>query len=92
MASISLPAYLLSFGSNVSMWLMPPHMNRKMTDFALGWKCGPRWASCDLAVLRPERAQRGAEESAAGLGEEAAPVDAAAGINGFGFMAITARR
>ena len=42
MASISLPAYLLSFGSKVSMWLTPPHMNRKMTDLALGWKCGPR--------------------------------------------------
>src|SRR3954447_19567430 len=40
-ASISLPAYLLSLGSNVSMWLTPPHMNRKMTDLALGLKSGP---------------------------------------------------
>ena len=24
----------LSFGSKVSMWLTPPHMNRKMTDLA----------------------------------------------------------
>src|SRR5580692_7002033 len=36
MASIILPAYLLSFGSNVSIWLTPPHMNRKMTDLAFG--------------------------------------------------------
>src|SRR6266566_4460779 len=44
MASISLPAHLLSFGSNVSIWLMPPHMNRKMTDLACGVKCGPKAA------------------------------------------------
>jgi hypothetical protein len=43
--SISLPAHLLSFGSNVSMWLTPPHMKRKMTDVALGVKCGPIAAS-----------------------------------------------
>jgi len=39
--SISLPAHLLSLGSNVSMWLTPPHMNRKMTLLALGVKWGP---------------------------------------------------
>ncbi len=81
-ASISLPAYLLSFGSNVSIWLMPPHMNRKMTDFALGLKCGPMWAPWNLPVRRPHRAQRRAEESAAGLREEAPPVDSAARIDG----------
>ena len=40
-ASISLPAHLLSFGSKVSMWLTPPHMNRKMTDFARGGSVAP---------------------------------------------------
>ena len=52
MASISLPAHLLSFGSKVSIWLTPPHMNRKMTDFALGGKCGPSGALGHLAVGR----------------------------------------
>jgi hypothetical protein len=35
------PARLRSsgFGSNVSRWLGPPSMNRKMTDFALAGKC-----------------------------------------------------
>ena len=79
-ASIILPAHLLSFGSKVSMWLTPPHMNRKMTDFALGAKCGPSMRVLDLAGLGPERAQRDAEEAAAGLVEEAAPGDSAAGI------------
>src|SRR5579883_80557 len=45
MTSISLPAHLLPLGSKVSMWLTPPHMNRKMTDFALGARCGPSPAS-----------------------------------------------
>ena len=86
-ASISLPAHLLSFGSKVSMWLTPPHMNRKMTDFALGGKCGPVSGILDLPGLRPERAQRDAEEAAAGLVEEAAPGNPAAGIDAeFGFM------
>ncbi len=35
MASMNLPACLLSLGSKVSMWLTPPHMKRKMTDFGL---------------------------------------------------------
>ncbi len=43
-ASIIFPACLLSLGSKVSMWLMPPHMNRKMTDFARG--APGRCASC----------------------------------------------
>src|SRR4029453_10807401 len=42
MASISLPAYLLSFGSKVSIWLIPPHMKKKMTDLGLGGNVGPR--------------------------------------------------
>ena len=82
MASISLPAHLLSLGSKVSMWLTPPHMNRKMTDFALGCEMRADARVLDLAVLRPQRAQRGAEEAAADLVEEAAPRDAAAGIDG----------
>src|ERR1035441_6062476 len=32
-------------GSNVSMWLGAPTMNRKITDFALGLKCGGLAAS-----------------------------------------------
>src|ERR1041384_110985 len=51
-ASISVPAHLLSLGSKVSMWLTPPHMKRKMTDLALGWSgesmraslISPAWA------------------------------------------------
>src|SRR4051812_6224197 len=43
--SISLPAHLLSFGSKVSMWLTPPHMNKKMTDFALAFRGGSFSAS-----------------------------------------------
>src|SRR5881394_4131707 len=39
--SISLPAHLLSLGSNVAMWLTPPHMNRKITLLARGVKWGP---------------------------------------------------
>ena len=57
------------------MWLTPPHMNRKMTDFALGAKCGPGRTSCDLAGLGQQAAQGDAEEAAAGLREEAAPGD-----------------
>src|SRR3954470_13912043 len=36
------PSHLLNdgFGSNRSRWLGPPAMNRKMTFFALGAKCG----------------------------------------------------
>src|SRR5215470_2064980 len=35
------PSYFFSpgFGSNVSIWLGAPTMNRKMTDFALPGKC-----------------------------------------------------
>jgi len=36
----------------------------------------------DLAVRRPHSAQGGAEESATGLGQEAAPVDFSARIDG----------
>ena len=79
-ASISLPAHLLSFGSKVSMWLTPPHMNRKITDFALGAKCGREPGVRDRAGLGPDAAQRDAEEAAAGLVEETAPGDPAAGI------------
>src|SRR6202522_2601120 len=39
-ASINLPAHLLSFGSNVSMWLTPPHMYKKMTDLAFTGSVG----------------------------------------------------
>jgi hypothetical protein len=41
------PLYFSSagFGSKVSMWLGPPTMNRKMTDFALGGMCGAFGAS-----------------------------------------------
>ena len=60
------------------MWLTPPHMNRKMTDFALGSKWGPRSVACDLAGLGPDAAQGDAEEAAAGLAEEVAPGDSAA--------------
>ena len=79
MASMILPACLLSFGSKVSMWLMPPHMNRKMTDFARGvpGKAGIRH---QLAVLRPERAERRAQESGRGLEQKPPPRDPAAGI------------
>ena len=34
MASMIFPECLLSLGSNVSMWLMPPHRKMKITDFA----------------------------------------------------------
>ena len=78
-ASISLPAHLLSFGSKVSMWLTPPHMNRKMTDFALGGKCGPSRASWISPASAQSAAHRDAEEAAAGLVEEPAPGDPAAG-------------
>src|SRR4051812_32989922 len=30
------------------MWLTPPHMKRKMTDFTLGGKCGPYRGSFSL--------------------------------------------
>ena len=74
-ASISLPACLLSLGSKVSMWLTPPHMNRKMTDLALGSKCGPSRGILELPVFRPERAHGDAEKAAASLVEEPAPGD-----------------
>src|SRR5262249_47491335 len=35
----------LGLGSNVSMWLGPPSMNRKMHAFALAGTCGPRGPS-----------------------------------------------
>ena len=38
--SINLPANFWSLGSNVSRWLTPPHMKRKITDLALGSKSG----------------------------------------------------
>src|ERR1700752_489840 len=40
LSSIGWPAYLVSagFGSNVSIWLQPPPMNREMTAVARGLK------------------------------------------------------
>ena len=42
LSGIRCPASLLStgLGSNVSIWLGPPAIIRKMTDFALAGKCG----------------------------------------------------
>src|SRR5262249_45703857 len=46
----------------------------------------------ELAILRPDRAQSGSKESAPGLREESAPVDAPAGIERGTVHAITSRR
>ena len=72
MASIKLPAQLLSLGSKVSMWLTPPHMNRKMTDLARGVKCGSSEALGMSAGFGPEAAQRDAQKPAAGLMQKTA--------------------
>src|ERR1700722_3035315 len=80
MASMILPACLLSLGSKVSMWLTPPHMNRKITDFALAGKCGTSVALGIEPALAHSPPQRQAQETAAGLVEKGTPPNAAAGI------------
>jgi hypothetical protein len=54
-ASMIVPAYLLSFGSKVSMWLTPPHMNSKITDLAF---CGSFCAAGKPPANLPSSAQR----------------------------------
>ncbi len=72
------------------MWLGPPYMNRKMTLFAFGAKCGGLGASglanrrgtgrggaAEEAVASQHRRQRCGAEAGAGLPEELAPGAAA---------------
>jgi hypothetical protein len=49
------PSWVLSagFGSNVSTWLGPPFMNRKMTRFAFAGKCAPAAARGASNPARP---------------------------------------
>ena len=52
-------------GSNVSRWLGPPAINRKMTDFALAVA-----AAALRALLVQHRRERQAAETAEGVGQE----------------------
>ncbi len=66
------------------MWLGPPYMNRKMTDLALGAKCGglaAKWVAVlrfrsiglgEEAVARQHRSEGRRTETTAGLPEELA--------------------
>ena len=74
------PSSLFSsgLGSNVSRWLGPPAMNRKMTDLALAGRCGGLAAS-GFAVAGPrlllaqQRRQRQAAEAAEGVAQKGTP-------------------
>ena len=97
----------VGLGSNRSIWLGPPFMNRWITALALGSKCGGRGAEVDgptsrrldgrrargpVQILAQQRDQRGPVEPAGHPLEEAAPGRRRVGSWSTSLISINRRR